>query len=205
MVASSALSVMWSVASCASLLHAGSPLPHAGAPLLLHANAAFRAAPLAMATAQEVLPTSGTQPWGSWRHTSDAIELELLLEPSVNSRDLRCEVFDGWLAVFEDASYTAMYEDGVWGGEEEVEVPPESPPLLFGRLAQLVLSPSLEYDVMDASDGRRTLTVTLQKASDVEGVALASGAPTVFDETLTLRGEACLVPGLSSSGSASEK
>ena len=104
---------------------------------------------------------------------------------------------DGWLAVFVDASYTSMYEDGVWGGEREVEVAPDGPPLLFGRLAQLVLPPSLDYDVVEDEDGRRVVKVELKKASTELPVPLSSGSPCIFDETLMLSGEACAVPGLS--------
>ena len=193
------------LATCATLTAGmavgGAVMPTGGAGAVVAiAGRAGAVMPIAMsagATSSTPLPTHGVQPWGTWRHTDDLIELQLVLPDDVKSADLCCEVFDGWLAVFVDASYTSMYEDGVWGGEREVEVAPDGPPLLFGRLAQLVLPPSLDYDVVEDEDGRRVVKVELKKASTELPVPLSSGSPCIFDETLMLSGEACAVPGLS--------
>tara|TARA_B110001452_G_C15203979_1_gene417701 strand:- start:667 stop:912 length:246 start_codon:yes stop_codon:yes gene_type:complete len=70
------------------------------------------------------------------------------------------------------------------------------PPLLLGRFAQLVRARDLEYIVRER-DGRRELFIELPKALEEDGGATATGASCIFDETLTVRGEPCLVPGLS--------
>lgn len=72
------------------------------------------------------------------------------------------------------------------------------PPLLLGRFAQLVRTCDLEYIVRER-EGRRELLIELPKAlEDEEGAApTVTGASCIFDETLTVRGEPCLVPGLS--------
>lgn len=87
-----------------------------------------------------------------------------------------------------------VYDDetGAWGGEEVVQDEEGPPPLLLGRFAQLVRARDLEYIVRER-DGRRELFIELPKALE----ETATGASCIFDETLTVRGEPCLVPGLS--------
>ena len=69
----------------------------------------------------------------------------------------------------------------------------DSPPLLFGRFAQPVAATELEWGVDENADGRRVLCVEVPKK-------VARGAATVdciFDESLHINGEPCLVDGLS--------
>ena len=147
----------------------------------------------AAAAAPPPAPAKGTQPWGSWANGPEMISLQLVLPEGVKARDVVCEAAEGWLCVQLDTSQTHMYEDGVWGGEEMVEVAGK-PPLLLGRLAQAVLSSELAWCVEDESD-RKILHIELPKVPH-DPRARAS-ADCLFDETLTINGESCLAPGLS--------
>ena len=141
---------------------------------------------------------SGAQPWGSWKHQTSSIQLELVLAPEVKPANVRCEVGEGFLCAWQDASYDAFYEDGVWNGEAVIEDDNPAPPILFGRFAQIVLAAGLEWDV-ETRDGSNVLTISLPKptAIDVVDGTSIGGSDAIFDETLHLHGEQCLLPGLS--------
>jgi len=148
-----------------------------------------------VAAAVAATPTEGVCEWGRWTNGADDILIELYLDPSIRTGAVVCEAAEGWLAVYLDHSYEAFYEEetGAWGGEEIVEEKDGKPPLLLGRLAQLVRGRDLEWIVATEDGGRRVLRIELPKVAD--GAALASES--IFDETLTIGGAACLVPGLS--------
>ncbi len=153
---------------------------------------------LPTAGAMSISLSSGTQPWGSWKHQTDAIQLELMLAEGVKPANVRCEVGEGFLCAWQDGSYDAFYEDGSWNGEAVIEDENPDPPFLFGRLAQLVLSAGLEWDVEARDNGSNVLTITLPKATAIdEDVSSFGGSDAIFDETLHLHGEQCLLPGLS--------
>ena len=141
-------------------------------------------------TSQPVL-SGGSQPWGTWRHTVEAISIDYLLPKDVTPNDVCCEVGEGWLCAWEDRSYDTFYEDGVWGGEGTVEVD-AGPPLIFGRLAQIVYGHKLAWDIEERK-GHAMLCISIPKAEH----AIASNDVRLFDETLHIRGEQCLVAGLS--------
>jgi len=156
---------------------------------------ALALAPVSSALSIATTVSSGSQPWGSWKHTADQIRLELNLADHVEQKNVCCEVGEGFLCAWHDRSYDAFYEDGVWGGEETITEENPDPPFLFGRLAQLVQPWALEWDV-EERDGSKVLMITLPKAVSVaDGEVSESDA--IFDETLHLSGEQCLVPGLS--------
>ena len=146
-------------------------------------------------------PTSGVvrdfggigKPRLRWENAADAIKLDLYLEDDVKANDVCCEVEEGWVAVFIDASYASYYEDGVWGGEDVVDVE-SGPPLLLGRLAQLVRGVDLSWDIHDEREsGRRFVSIDLSKAKRQH----LDESQCIFDESLTLAGVPCLEPGLS--------
>lgn len=129
-----------------------------------------------------------------WENTKDSLELELYLDDAVEPNNLCCECAEGWLCVYVDADYPSYYEDGVWGGEDITEVD-SGPPLLLGRLAHLVVGPSMKWDVgTDPSSGIRSVQISVPKAKRLQEMIESE---CIFDETLTLSGKPCLEPGLS--------
>ena len=147
--------------------------------------------------APEPAPTQGTEAWGSWSNGNRAISLCISLPASVRTRDVLCEVVEGWLLVAAEVQEERLYEDGVWGGEEPIPEPGASgePPLLFGRLMQPVIASELTWGI-DEADGRRELCIELPKVPRLPESEYAS-ADCIFDETLLIGGESCLKPGLS--------
>jgi len=140
-------------------------------------------------------PTSGEQPWGRWRQSATSMQVQLWIDEGVKVRELSVEVVEGWLIARIDTSCEVLYEDGVWGGEEILDDNNGGqPPLLFGRFAQPVVGADLEWMIDEEADGRRLLSIELPKAAQ-EGASAT--ADCVFDETLLVNGEPCLVPGLS--------
>ena len=122
-------------------------------------------------------PTSGEESWGRWSHSPSTISLELLLDDGTEVSQLSVETAEGWLLA------------GVDAGDDS------PPPLLFGRLAQPCDAGSLELAVDTDGSDRRVLCIELTKQQRIAG-----GSATVdccFDESLHIRGEACLLPGLS--------
>lgn len=166
---------------------------HRPAPAALGARGARVSRLLASA---ESSPTSGVQPWGRWAQTASTMTLELNLVDSIKTRDVCCELVEGWLIVKLDTSVEANYEEGVWGGEEVLDDNNGGqPPLLFGRFAQPVIGGDLVWLVEeDAQSGRRVLSVEVPKAARIGAAATAD---CIFDETLLVNGESCLAPGLS--------
>ncbi|EOD09293.1 hypothetical protein EMIHUDRAFT_438129 [Emiliania huxleyi CCMP1516] len=75
-------------------------------------------------------PTRGEQPWGRWENGERCASVSLYLDDAVKGRDVCCEVVEGWLLIRIDESREVLYEDGVWGGEEETACPSpaRSPP-----------------------------------------------------------------------------
>lgn len=167
---------------------------------LLPMQARQRGRPAVMSSTLAPAPTHGELPWGSWSNGDEMVQLSIFLDEGVRPGSAVCEAAEGWLCVFIDNSYEAFYDDqtGAWGGEEVVRDEEGEPPLLLGRFAQLVRARDLEYIVRER-DGRRELLIELPKALD-DGDGSAPTVPStgcIFDETLTVRGEPCLVPGLS--------
>lgn len=143
-----------------------------------------------------VAPTSGEAEWGRWRQSADSVGLEVFLPADVKTKDVLCEAAEGWLCVSIDSSYGMCYEDdgGAWGGEETVEGE-DRPPLLLGRFAQAVVGSELMWAVDEEADGRRVLCVELPKAP--RNARDKASVDCIFDETLLVGGQPCLVPGLS--------
>ena len=159
----------------------------------------------ALSLGAPVVLSKGTQPWGRWEHTDEQISIHIYLgdegeelNREVN-RALCCEVTEGFLCAYEDRSYDAFYDDdsGVWGGEDTAGEAVAGPPLIFGRLAQVVESRYLVWDV-EEREGRPALCIVLPKATaqQVKGMA-EQGSDAIFDETLHMSGEQVLLPGLS--------
>jgi hypothetical protein len=67
---------------------------------------------------------------------------------------------------------------------------------LFGRFDQIVLAAGLEWDV-EARDGSNVLSISLPKPTAIDVVDGTRISDAIFDETLHLNGEQCLLPGLS--------
>jgi len=123
-------------------------------------------------------PRSGTQPWGRWSHEGDSIELDIRLPEGARGKDVTCEVAEGWLCV--------QVAQAQIKGE---------PPLLFGRLALPVDRTELMWGVELDDDDERFLCIELPLLP-VDPRAKAR-VDCIFDESLTVNGEACLAPGLS--------
>ena len=172
---------------------AGAYLPRQSKPFMSVSLLVVALMPLARAMS---LIGSGAQSWGSWKHQTTSIHLELVLAPEVKPANVRCEVGEGFLCAWQDASYDAFYEDGVWNGEAVIEDENPVPPILFGRFAQIVLAAGLEWDV-EARDGSNVLSISLPKPTAIDVVDGTSISDAIFDETLHLNGEQCLLPGLS--------
>ena len=138
----------------------------------------------------------GAEPWGRWKHTANDIQIDLFLADDIITRDLRCEVGEGFLCAWQDSNYDTFYEDGVWGGEGVIEVDTGAP-LLFGRLAQVVLGHELDWDV-ESCDGKQALRIRLPKAQEaISSLSEEAVCEQIFDQTLHLSGEQLLLPGLS--------
>ena len=100
----------------------------------------------------------------------------MAIDETVQSKRLSVEVEEGFLFA---------KEEGV-----------EGPPLIFGRLLQPVVASELMWGVDDAADGEgRALCIELPKKAAPGGVG--ASVDCVFDETLHVHGEPCLLPGLS--------
>jgi hypothetical protein len=157
--------------------------------------AAAAPAPASTSPAQRS-PTAGEHAWGRWRQSQTDVMLELYLSEEVRARELAVEVVEGWLIVRVDTSTEALYEDGVWGGEQVIDDNNGGqPPLLFGRFAQPVVGTDVAWVVdEEAGTGRRVLCIELPKAAR-DGAAAT--ADCIFDETLLIKGEPFLAPGLS--------
>ena len=160
----------------------------------------------ALSLGAPVVLSKGTQPWGRWEHTDEQIAIHIYLGDEGEelgkdvNRALCCEVAEGFLCAYEDRSYDAFYDDdsGVWGGEDTAGETVAGPPLIFGRLAQVVESRYLVWDV-EEREGRPALCIVLPKATaqQVRGMAEQGNDNAIFDETLHMSGEQILLPGLS--------
>ena len=147
----------------------------------------------ALSLGAPVVLSKGAQPWGRWEHTDEQISIDIFLADDVENRALCCEVAEGFLCAWQDKSYNTFYDDGAWGGEGSAGEEVAGAPLIFGRLAQVVESRYLTWDV-EEREGRPTLCIVLPKATETfEAVATEA----VFDETLHMSGEQVLLPGFS--------
>ena len=152
--------------------------------------------------------SKGTQSWGRWEHTDEQISIHIYLGDEGEklgddvNRALCCEVAEGFLCAYQDRSYDAFYDDdsGVWGGEDSAGEKVAGPPLIFGRLAQVVESRYLVWDV-EEREGRPALCIVLPKATpqqvrvaDLKDAAEQGSNNAIFDETLHMSGEQVLLP-----------
>ena len=152
--------------------------------------------------------SKGTQSWGRWEHTDEQISIHIYLGDEGEklgddvNRALCCEVAEGFLCAYQDRSYDAFYDDdsGVWGGEDSAGEKVAGPPLIFGRLAQVVESRYLVWDV-EEREGRPALCIVLPKATpqqvrvaDCKDAAEQGSDNAIFDETLHMSGEQVLLP-----------
>ena len=111
-------------------------------------------------------PASGTEPWGSWSHSEDAISLELDVQSGTSEAAVRCECQVGFL-----------------------DVRVGDVPLLSGRLAHQVRPQQLAW-CLRATDQATHICVTLPK----ETSTAAADAAAV--RSLRIGGDAISVPGL---------
>jgi len=165
----------------------------------------------ALSLGAPIVLSRGTQPWGRWEHTDEQISIHIYLGPEGEklggdvNRALCCEVAEGFLCAYQDRSYDAFYDDdsGVWGGEDSAGEKVAGPPIIFGRLAQVVESRYLVWDV-EEREGRPALCIVLPKATaqqvrvnDLQVATEQGSDNAIFDETLHMSGEQVLLPGLS--------
>ena len=124
-------------------------------------------------------PLRGDENWGSWSLAGWNVNLDVFIDDSVSSKEVRVEVAEGWLIAGVDS--------------DRDDTPP---PFLFGRFAQPVEEGELTWTIDEDSDGRRVLCIELpkKKSSPVAGVTIDC----IFDESLHVNGEPCPdCPGLS--------
>lgn len=131
-------------------------------------------------------PQAGEEAWGRWSHGAEGVELQIELGATANgpvrAKSVRCEVVDGCLFA-------------------QIEGEPQ--PLLFGRFRHEVRASELEWMVdeserSDGGDDARVLSLELpwkKAATELREPGEAPGR--IFDESLHIRGEPCLVAGLS--------
>ena len=172
------------LAAAVSLSCAFVPLPRAAAPP--------RGRPISL-TATEVVdaadprdpPQSGSEAWGTWKHSAEGIELRLELgataDGPVSAKGVRCEVVDGCLFA---------------------QLANEPAPLLFGRFRHEVRGSELSWqlDESEASgdEDARVLSIDIPWRRSPSELRQPGEAPgRIFDETLHVNGEPVLVAGLS--------
>ena len=155
----------------------------------------------ALSLGAPIMLSKGVQPWGRWEHTDEQISIHIylgdkgtVLGDEVN-RAMCCEVAEGFLCAYQDKSYNTIDEEGVWGGEGSSGEEVAGAPLIFGRLAQVVESRYLAWDV-EEREGRPALCIVLPKATAPQGFSGEQG-DAIFDETLHMSGEQVLLPGFS--------
>ena len=170
--------------ACLSLSCAFAPLPRLAAP------ARGR---LVTLTAVEVVdasdardpPQAGSEAWGTWKHSAECVELRLELDATadgpIGAKGVRCEVADGCLFA---------------------QLANEPAPLLFGRFRHEVQGSELSWQLDESEapgdeDGRvLCIEVPWRKsASELREPGEAPGR--IFDESLHVHGQPCLVAGLS--------
>ena len=147
------------------------------------------AADLRQTAEPDAPPQAGEEAWGRWSHGAEGIELQIELAATpdgpVRAKSVRCEVVDGCLFA-------------------QVEGVPA--PLLFGRFRHEVKAGELEWMIDESErgmesggdDNARVLSLELpwkKTASELRGPGEAPGR--IFDESLHVLGEPCLVAGLS--------
>ena len=121
-------------------------------------------------------PRSGTQPWGTWSHENDSIELEIQMPDGARARDLDIEVS----------------KDGAM----KIAVAGAEPALLSGQLALPVDRTELMWAVED-----ELLCVELPLRSIMhDGQVGMQGekAMSCIFSSLAISGASCVEPGLSS-------
>ena len=172
------------LASVLTLSCALVPLPRPAAPA--------RGRPITL-TAAEVVdaadardpPQSGAETWGTWKHSADGVELRLEIAATtdgpVGAKGVRCEVVDGCLFA---------------------QLANEPAPLLFGRFRHEVrcseLSWQLDESEASGDEDGRVLCIEVpwrRSASELREPGEAPGR--IFDESLHVNGQPCLVSGLS--------
>ena len=116
----------------------------------------------ALSLGAPIMLSKGVQPWGRWEHTDEQISIHIylgdkgtVLGDEVN-RAMCCEVAEGFLCAYQDKSYNTIDEEGVWGGEGSSGEEVAGAPLIFGRLAQVVESRYLVWDVEEREGGRHS-------------------------------------------------
>ena len=127
------------------------------------------------------LPRMGSEAWGSWQQTADAISFELRVDhyttpttlTALRAADVRVEALCGFL-----------------------DVRCKDEPLLSGRLAQPVLTEEVEWALDEDSDGLKVLCVELTKRKATVAVdEMGRFAEPIF-ESVRVAGEECLLPGM---------
>ena len=123
---------------------------------------------------EPLTPRSGKEPLLGWSHEEDVIVLDVTLPEGTRAKEIVCEVSKKGYVKVESK------------GEE----------LLVGQLALPVDRTELSWVVDEDPDGTKFLCIELpMKGIDTSG--RMTSIDCIFDETLRLRGEPCMVPGLS--------
>jgi len=129
------------------------------------------------APASSEAPTEGSEAWGRWSLSDDAVSLELRLDDGVRAKGLALEIKDGWLRVGPSADAEGA--------------------LLIGRLMQPVAAGDVTWAIEDA-DGGRLLCIELPKKETAKAAPSALATCIFAPEGLRIRGERVPpTPGLS--------
>ena len=125
----------------------------------------------------KLTPRSGKEELLGWSHEDESIVLDLLLPEGTRAKELVCEVSkSGFMRV----------ERG-------------DTPLLRGQLALPVDRTELCWAVDEQSDGSKLLCIELPMKG-VDTSSRMTSVDCIFDESLEVNGQPCMVPGLSGVG-----
>jgi len=127
--------------------------------------------------AVSVTPRSGTQDWGSWSHEGNNINLDLTLPAGSRAKDCTIDVS----------------KEGV------LRVESQGAPLLVGKFALPVDRAELAWLMEEQDDGTKLLSIELPMLP-IDTSKRVTAVNCMFDESLEVNGQTCLVPGLSSVG-----
>lgn len=134
------------------------------------------------ATEPKIAPQQGEESWGRWSRAGKNVYMELFLDESINVKEVRVEVAEGWLLAGVDS-----------------ERDDDPPPFVFGRFAQPVAATQLSWAVDEDVNDRRVLCIDLPKKEASLRQGAGATIDCIFDESLHIHGEPCLdCPGLSS-------
>ena len=119
-------------------------------------------------------PRRGEQPWGSWSHEGEEIELSLSLPPGTRAKDVSCTVSKESILLVET------------NGEQ----------LLTGKLALPVDRMELSWLVETLDDESKLLCLELPLLP-IDTSDRSRSVDCIFDESLVVNGKPCRAPGLS--------